>query len=91
MYAYHANEATEPFQIRVIDQETGLGVAHVRLTTDNGIFCYTRADGTVTWGESSLMGRNVYFRIESPGYRFPGGGKTIRVTHGGRAELDVSR
>ena len=61
-----------PFQIRIVDQE-GRAVPHVRLTTDNGIVCYTQRNGNVAWSESSLMNRDVHFSIESPGYHFPGG------------------
>ena len=86
-----ARDQNKSFQIRIVDQMTRKGVPHVRLTTDNGIICYTGPDGNVTWSESSLMDRNVYFKIESSGYVFPGGGKLIRVTHGARVELQISR
>ena len=58
------NNRANPFQMRVVDQ-TGHGVPHVKLTSDNGIVCYTRADGSVLWTESSLMDRDVKFRVES--------------------------
>ena len=85
------NTGTAPFQIRIVDEQTRQGVPHVLLTTDNGIRCYTRGDGYVTWGESSLMDRDVYFKINNPGYRFPGGGTTIRVAHGGYTQLEIAR
>ena len=77
-----------PFQTRIVDQE-GRAVPHVRLTTDNGIVCYTQRNGEVAWSESSLMNRDVHFTIESPGYHFTGGGTTLRVTRGGHAELKI--
>jgi hypothetical protein len=36
-----------PFQIRVVDERTGIGVGNLRVVTDNGIACYTRANGDV--------------------------------------------
>jgi hypothetical protein len=77
-----------PFQTAIVDQQ-GRPAAHVRLTTDNGIVCYTQPNGMVAWTESSLMNRDVHFSIESPDYHFPGGGTTLRVTRGGRSELRV--
>jgi hypothetical protein len=77
-----------PFQIRIVDED-GRGLSRIQLTTDNGIVCYTQPNGNVMWSESSIMDRDVYFRIESPGYRFPGRGTMLRVTHGGHAELKV--
>jgi hypothetical protein len=33
----------------------------------------------------------VYFQVDSPGYEFPGGGKTIRTTRGSRFDLKIRR
>jgi hypothetical protein len=41
------------------------------------------------WSESSLMNRDVHFRVRRAGYRFPDGGTTLRVVHGGRTELKI--
>ncbi len=76
-----------PFQIRVVDQ-TGQGVPHVKLTSDNGIVCYTRADGSVLWTESSLMDRDVKFRVEVPGVQTT---TRVRVVEGGHAEVAIRR
>jgi hypothetical protein len=71
-------------RLRVVDQQTGQGLPHVRLTSDNGIVCYTRADGSVLWTESALMGRDVWFSIEGP----RGQSTTkVRVAPGGHAEV----
>src|SRR5580765_1816838 len=75
-----------PFQIRVVDQQTGQGLPRVRLTSDNGIVCYTRADGSVLWTESSLMDRDVSFRIDAPGAPRR---LTVRVTPGGHTEVAI--
>jgi hypothetical protein len=71
--------------MRLVDQETGKGVAHVRLTSDNGIVCYTRADGSVLWTESALMDREVSFRIETSATQ-----RTVTgVKPGGHAEVAI--
>lgn len=83
--------ASEYFAIRVVDEKTGRGVPLVQLSTNNHITCYTDSNGVVAWDEPGLMDRDVYFRIDSPGYEFPGGGKTIRTTRGSRCELKIRR
>ena len=75
-----------PFQMRVVDQATREGLAHVRLTSDNGIVCHTRADGSVLWTESALMDREVAFRIETSATQRT---VTVRVKPGGHAEVAI--
>lgn len=41
-----------PFHMRVVEERTGVGVGNLRVVTDNGIACYTRANGDVILGES---------------------------------------
>jgi hypothetical protein len=77
-----------PFQLRIVDQQTGQGLPHVRLTSDNGLVCYTRPDGSVPWTETSLMGRDVAFQIDVPGAQRT---VRVRVIPGGRAEVLVTR
>ena len=91
MHAYRARHSTEPFQIKIVDAQSGVGLPSLRLTADNSIVCYTRADGCVNFSEDSLMNRSVYFTIEGQDHHFPGGGKTLRVTHGGHVELRIPR
>jgi hypothetical protein len=55
-----------PFQMRVVEEQTDVGLANLRVVTANGIACYTRANADVSWGESSLMDRDVRFEIEDP-------------------------
>ena len=82
-----ANRAwANPFQMRLVDQETGKGIAHVRLTSDNGIVCYTRADGSVLRTESALMDRDVSFRIETSAAQRT---VMVRVKPGGHAEVAI--
>jgi hypothetical protein len=77
-----------PFQMRIVDQGTGEGISHVRLTSDNGLVCYTRADGSVLWTESALMNRDVSFRIETSGAQHA---LTVRVDPGGHVKVAIPR
>ena len=89
--AWQAVAAGGYFRIRVVDAATGRGVPMVALITNNHIACFTDSNGIVAWNEPGLMDRNVYFRIESPGYRFPGGGRSLHPTGGGHIELKIRR
>jgi hypothetical protein len=87
-----ASERTPPlFTMRVVDEQTGMGVAGLRVSTDNGIICYTRANGDVIWVESSLMSRGVRFEIKDERNQFDGGVLTLRVMPGGQATVKVHR
>jgi len=79
------------FQIRIVDRQTGRGVPLVALIANNDIVSFTDSNGIVAWNEPGLMDREVYFRIESPGYRFPGGVASVAVTRGGSVELRMER
>jgi hypothetical protein len=78
----------DPFQIRIVDRETGEGIARVRLTSDNGVVCYTRGDGSVAWTEAALMDRDVSFRIETASAQRT---VTVWVSPGGHAEVAVAQ
>jgi hypothetical protein len=58
----------QPFLMRIVDP-AGNGIPHVRVTSDNGIVCHTRADGSIHWTERSLMSREVRFLIQAPDMR----------------------
>jgi hypothetical protein len=77
--------------MRVVDERTGVGVANLRVVADNGIACYTKANGDVIWGESSLMDRDVDFEIKDAAKQFDDATATIRVTHAGHTELKLRR
>jgi hypothetical protein len=82
-----ANSAwANPFMMRIVDAESGEGLSRVRVTSDEGYVCYTRADGSVLWTESSLMGRDVRFRIDTVGAKNV---VTAHVTPGGHAQFKV--
>ena len=73
MVAGHAR-ATNPVQwaeIRVVDQETGLGVPLVELETVNSLVLVTDNAGRIAFHEPGLMGRPIFFTIKSHGYEFP--------------------
>ncbi|UCC99899.1 MAG: hypothetical protein JSW66_08455 [Phycisphaerales bacterium] len=84
------------FKIQVVDGATGRGVPLVELRTTNNIRYYTDSNGIVAFYEPGLMGREVFFFVESHGYEFPRDGfgyrgtrlKTIR---GGSAVLKIDR
>ena len=88
--------AQQPFKIQVVDDETGRGVPLVELRTVNNIRCYTDSNGIVAFSEPGLMGRPVFFFVESHGYqfakdRFGFRGKRLKVTPGGSATLRIKR
>jgi hypothetical protein len=80
-----------PFQMRVVDERTGAGVGNLRVVTDSGIACYTKANGDVIWGESSLMDRDVRFEVKDAAKQFDAAIATIRVTNGGHVEIKLRR
>jgi hypothetical protein len=87
---------TDFFGIHVIDQDTGRGVPLVELRTVNNISYYTDSAGFVAFREPGLMGRKVFFSIQSHGYEFPKDGfgftgTALDVKEGGRAELKIKR
>ena len=83
--------AGDYFQIRIVDEQTGRGVPLVEFRTTNAISCWTDSNGIVAWNEPGLMDRDLYFTIQSPGYTFPGGGRTLKVARGGGVELKIKR
>ena len=79
-----------PFTMRVVD-ESGHGVAHVRVVTDNGIVCYSLLDGTLSWSESSLMRRSVRFSLNDDAHAFKTRVTTMHVTRGTTAIVTLDR
>ncbi|HUT95832.1 MAG TPA: hypothetical protein VMY37_40645, partial [Thermoguttaceae bacterium] len=94
--AGQAPPAGRYFQIEVVDAETGRGVPLVELRTVNNIRYYTDSGGIVAFDEPGLMGRRVFFYVESHGYEYPEDGfgfrgKALDVTPGGAAQLKIKR
>ncbi|MBN8247827.1 MAG: hypothetical protein J0L84_10330, partial [Verrucomicrobia bacterium] len=57
------------FRIQVVDDSSGRGVPNVELRTVNGIRLWTDSNGLIAFQEPGLMGVDVYFHVESDGYR----------------------
>jgi hypothetical protein len=60
--------AAPPFGIEVVDRATGRGVPLVELRTVSGLSWWTDNAGWVAIDEPALLGRPVYFHVQSPGY-----------------------
>jgi hypothetical protein len=77
---------SDPFLMRILNEQ-GQGIPNIRVVSDNGIVCRTRADGSVRWTERSVMNRDVRFRLDgSNGHR----DVTLHSTPGGRADVALS-
>ena len=77
---------SDPFIMRILNEE-GRGIPNIRVVSDNGIVCRTRADGSVRWTERSVTNRDVRFRLDwSNGHR----DVTLHSTPGGRADVALS-
>jgi hypothetical protein len=84
------------FAIRVVDEQSGRGVPLVELKTQNSISCWTDSAGIVAFREPGLMGEEVFFHINSPGYEYPkdffgNRGLKLRASSGGNAEVKLKR
>ena len=77
--------ATNPFLMRILDEQ-GQGLSNVRVVSDNGIVCHTRADGSVRWTERSVMDRDVRFSLDSPSGRRD---VTLHPTPGGHGNVSL--
>lgn len=84
------------FRIEAIDAATGRGIPLVKFTTLNGIAHWTDSAGLIAFHEPGLMGRELWFDIESHGYEAPADGfgyRGVRLTPepGGRATVKLNR
>jgi hypothetical protein len=75
-----ADSSGRCFTIRVVDRQTGRGVPLVELRTVNNIRYFTDSNGIVAFYEPGLMNREVFFFVESHGYRFPKDGFAMQGT-----------
>src|ERR1043165_7025927 len=80
------------FAIEVVDQETGRGLPLVELKTVNSVAYWTDSGVLVAFNEPGLMGEEVYFHVQSPGYEYPkdffdNRGIKLRCKAGGRAKI----
>ncbi len=84
------------FTITVVDEQTGRGVPLVELRTVNGVRYITDSNGVIAFFEPGLMGRTVFFSVQSHGYEFPKDGfgyrgQALAVKEGGSARLTIRR
>ncbi|MBX6315024.1 MAG: hypothetical protein IRY99_19235, partial [Isosphaeraceae bacterium] len=84
------------FTIEVVDEQTGRGVPLVELRTVHQLRLLTDSNGLVAFYEPGLMGKTVFFHVQSHGYEYPKDGfgyrgKALPVTEGGRARLSLKR
>jgi hypothetical protein len=84
------------FKIQVVDRQTGRGVPLVELRTTNSIRHLTDSNGIVAFYEPGLMGREVFFFVESHGYEFTKDGfgycgKGLKTSPGGSAVIKIDR
>src|SRR5437879_5851875 len=66
------------FTIAVVDNQTGRGVPLVELRTVHNVRYYTDSNGVVAFHEPGLMGKTVFFHVQSHGYEFPKDGFGFR-------------
>lgn len=58
-----------PFQIEVVDQQTGQGVPFlIELRTVNQVPCVTDSNGPVAFDKPGLMDQTVFFNVQGHGY-----------------------
>ncbi|MBL8848149.1 MAG: hypothetical protein JNG89_00610, partial [Planctomycetaceae bacterium] len=91
-----AQDASVPFRIQILDDQTGRGVPLVRLETVNNICFYTDSQGIAAIDDPDLEGRDVFFRIGSHGYEYPQDGfgirgERVRVTRGAATTFSLKR
>ena len=89
-----------PFRIDCLDMETESPVPLVRLETANYISYYSDSGGVVAFDEPGLLGKSVYFVVESDGYevleslpKTPSSsqGVLLNTTQGGQATVLLRR
>ena len=80
-----------PFEMRVVDDQTGIGIPNLRATTEDGNVCHTLGGGSCYWWRSSLMNRNVRFQIFDESNQFTSLNATLTVRHGGRTTVALHR
>lgn len=88
--------ASEYFAIQVVDDATGRGVPLMSLTTTNHITHVTDSVGWIAFLEPGLMDREVFFKVEGPGYSvakdgFGYAGVRLTPKAGSSAEVRVRR
>jgi hypothetical protein len=86
----------KPFEIEVVDADTGRGVPLVELQTVNLLRYVTDSAGRVAFDEPGLMDTRVFFGVSSHGYESPNAGfgakgVVLDVKSGGKAQVRLKR
>lgn len=86
----------KPFEIHVLDADTGRGVPLVELETVNLLRYVTDSAGRVAFEEPGLMDTRVFFSVKSHGYQTPDAGfgakgVVLEVKDGGKAVVKLKR
>jgi len=84
------------FKVRIVDEATGRGIPLVQLRTVNGLRFVSDSAGLVAFNEPGLMGNEVYFHLQSPGYEakadsFGYRGVALRAKEGSEARIRLKR
>lgn len=90
------SEQRDYFEVHVVDAMTGRGVPLVKLRTTGGAYYVTDSAGRVALDDPGLLGRRVFFHVESHGYRHRPGpsnyeGREVDVVPGGKATIAIDR
>jgi len=96
LWSCAANETSEYFVIRVVDEDTGRGVPLVELKLPNEVKYWTDSAGVSTLKEPSYGGREVFITVRSHGYEYVedtplGRGTNVEIEPGKVRELHVRR
>src|SRR5258705_3034233 len=71
-------DASRPFALRIVDDQTGRGVPLVELKTTSSVRFYTDSAGYAAIDDPSLLGHKIFFYVWSHGYEYPADGFGIR-------------
>ena len=85
-----------PFEIQVLDADTGRGVPLVELETVHNVRYITDNAGRVAYDEPIRPGETIFFSIHAHGYEVPKdgfgiAGARLKIEAGGRAEVKLKR
>ncbi len=85
-----------PFRIHVVDAATSRGIPQVVLESSLYTRHVTDSNGLVAYDDPAAMGRDVFFKPTSDGYRFDApplamGGTTLKVEPGSSASIVMQR
>lgn len=88
--------ASDWFGVQIIDQDTKRGIPLVKLKTTDNTEYWTDNQGWIAFLEPGMMGKDIYFSIDSPGYEYPKDGfgfrgLQLRTHPGDRVQVTMKR